>query len=249
MPRRLIVLNVALGLASMALTVGIVRALLVKRPIPPPATVRTVTPAPSPAAAAAPKSPEEYGIIAAENLFNPARSEKATIAVAVVKPILHGIVIEGTKSRAFLEDPTMKRVGAYSVGDAVSGGTLQKIADDRVVISRPEGLVEVLLQDPSKPKPAPVAAAGPPVTAAPRAAPPEGTPSGPAVTVQPPAPGAVPPGPMAPVQVPPVQVPPVPGSPAQVGPSSTGAPPADQSSADLPQLRRRLLRLPPPANQ
>src|SRR5262244_2306986 len=244
MPRRLIVLNVALGLASMALTVGIVRALLVKRPIPPPATVRTVTPAPSPAAAAAPKSPEEYGIIAAENLFNPARSEKATIAVAVVKPILHGIVIEGTKSRAFLEDPTMKRVGAYSVGDAVSGGTLQKIADDRVVISRPEGLVEVLLQDPSKPKPAPVAAAGAPVTAAPRAASPEGTPSGPAVTVPPPASGAVPPGPMAPVQVPPVQVP-----PAQVGPSSTGAPPADQSSADLPQLRRRLLRLPPPANQ
>src|SRR5499433_907933 len=239
MPRRLIVLNVALGLASMALTVGIVRALLVKRPIPPPATVRTVTPAPSPAAAAAPKSPEVYAIIADSNLFNPARSEKASVAVAVVKPILHGIVIEGTKSRAFLEDPTMKRVGAYSVGDAVSGGTLQKIADDRVVISRPEGLVEVLLQDPSKPKPVPVAAAGPPVTAAPRAAPPEGTPSGPAVTVQPPAPGAVPPGPMAPVQVPPVQV----------GPSPTGAPPADQSSADLPQLRRRLLRLPPPANQ
>src|SRR5262244_913996 len=239
MPRRLIVLNVALGLASMALTVGIVRALLVKRPIPPPATVRTVTPAPSPAAAAAPKSPEVYAIIADSNLFNPARSEKASVAVAVVKPILHGIVIEGTKSRAFLEDPTMKRVGAYSVGDAVSGGTLQKIADDRVVISRPEGLVEVLLQDPSKPKPVPVAAAGPPVTAAPRAAPPEGTPSGPAVTVQPPVSGAVPPGPTAPVQVP----------PAQVGPSPTGAPPADQSSADLPQLRRRLLRLPPPANQ
>ena len=245
MPRRLIVLNVVFGLASLTFTVGIVRALLVKRPIPPPATVRTVTKAPPPpAAAAAPKSPEVYAIIADENLFNPARSEKASVAVAVVKPILHGIVIEGTKSRAFLEDPTLKRVGAYSVGDAVSGGTLQKIADDRVVIVRPEGLVEVLLQDPSKPKPVPVAAAGPPVTAAPRAAPPEGTPSGPAVTAPPPAPGAVPPGPTAPVQVPPVQVP-----PAQVGPSPTGAPPADQSSADLPQLRRRLLRLPPTANQ
>ena len=250
MPRRLIVLNVVLGLASLTFTVGIVRALLVKRPIPPPATVRTVTPAPPPpAAAAAPKSPEVYAIIADSNLFNPARSEKASVAVAVVKPILHGIVIEGTKSRAFLEDPTLKRVGAYSVGDAVSGGTLQKIADDRVVIARPEGLVEVLLQDPSKPKPVPVAAAAPPVTAAPRAAPPEGIPSGPAVAVPPPAPGAVPPGPMAPVQVPPVQVPPVQGSPAQVGPPSTGAPPADQSSADLPQLRRRLLRLPPAANQ
>jgi hypothetical protein len=238
MPRRLIVLNVILSLASLTFTVGIVRALLVKRPVPPPATVRTVTPAPPPPEAApAPKNPEGFAIIAAENLFNPARSEKAR--VAVVKPILHGIVIEGTKSRAFLEDPTLKRVGAYSVGDGVSGGTLQKIADDRVVIARPEGLVEVLLQDPSKPKPVPVAAAGPPVTAAPRAAPPEGIPSGSALTAPPPASGAVPPGPLAPAQVP----------PAQVGPPPTGAPPADQSSTDLYQLRRRLLRLSPPANQ
>ena len=234
-PRRLIVFNVVLGLASLTFTVGIVRALLVKHPIPPPATARTATPAPPPhAAAPAPKNPEAYAIIADENLFNPARSEKATVAVAVVKPILHGIVIEGTKSRAFLEDPTMKRVGAYSVGDAVSGDTLQKIADDRVVISRPEGLVEVLLQDPSKPKPVPIAAAGPPVTAAPRAAPPEGTPSGPAVTVPQPASGAVPPGPMAPIQVP----------SGQVGPSPAGAPPADQSSAGLPQVRRRVPRQP-----
>jgi hypothetical protein len=240
MPRRLIVLNVVLGLVSLALTVGIVRALLVKRPIPPPATVRTVTTAPPPPAAmSAPQNPAEYAIVADQNLFNPARSEKATVAVAVVKPILHGIVIEGTKSRAFLEDPTMKRVGGYSVGDTVSGGTLQKIADDRVVIARPEGLVEVMLQDPSKPKPPPVAAAGPPVTAAPRAAPPEGIPSGPAVTVPPPASGAVPPGQMAPVQIP----------PGQVGPSPTGAPPADQSSAGQPQPRRRVPRQAPAWNQ
>ena len=239
MPRRLIVLNVVLGLASVTFTVGIVRTLLVKRPIPPPPTVRTVAPAPPrPAAAPAPENPEGDAIIA-QNLFNPARSEKATVAVAVVKPILHGIVIEGTKSRAFLEDPTMKRVGGYSVGDTVSGGTLQKIADDRVVIARPEGLVEVLLQDPSKPKPPPVAVAGPPVTAVPRAAPPEGIPSGPAVAVPPPASGAVPLGQMAPVQVP----------PGQVGPSPTGAPPADQSSAGLPQVRRRVPRQPAAANE
>jgi len=239
MPRRLIVLNVVLGLASVTFTVGIVRTLLVKRPIPPPPTVRTVAPAPPrPAAAPAPENPEGDAIIA-QNLFNPARSEKATVAVAVVKPILHGIVIEGTKSRAFLEDPAVKRVGGYSVGDTVSGGTLQKIADDRVVIARPEGLVEVMLQDPSKPKPPPVAAAGPPVTAVPRAAPPAGIPSGPAVTVPPPASGQVPPGQMAPVQVP----------PGQVGPSPTGASPADQSSAGLPQVRRRVPRPAPAANE
>ena len=240
MSRRLIVLNVVLGLASLAFTVGIVRALVVKRPIPPPPTVRTVAPAPPrPAAAPAPENPEGDAIIA-QNLFNPARSEKATVAVAAVKPILHGIVIEGTKSRAFLEDPTMKRVGGYSIGDTVSGGTLQKIADDRVVIARPEGLVEVMLQDPSKPKPPSVAAAGPPVTAVPRAAPPEGIPSGPAAaTVPPPALGGVPPGQMAPVQVP----------PGQVVPSPTGAPPPDQSSAGLPQLRRRVPRQPAAANE
>ena len=232
MPRRLIVLNVVLGLASLALTIGIVRSLLVKSPIPRPSTMRTVTPAPPPPAATSALNPAEYVIIADQNLFNPARSEKAT--VAVVKPILHGIVIEGAKSRAFLEDPTVKRVGGYSVGDSVSGGTLQKIADDRVVISRPEGLIEVMLQDPSKPKPAPVAAAGPPVTAAPRAAPPEGIPSGPAVTVPPTASGAVSPGQMA---------------PTQVGPSPTGAPPPDQSSEGVPQIRRRVPRQNPFANQ
>jgi len=39
-------------------------------------------------------------------------------------------------------------VSGYSVGDAIGGGKIQKIADDRVLIARPEGMVEVLLQDP-----------------------------------------------------------------------------------------------------
>jgi Type II secretion system protein C len=240
MPRRLLVLNVALGLLSLFFAVGIVRTLLVKHPLPRPTAPRAVAPTPPVVAAVAgDASAESYAAIAAQNLFNPSRSETATVAVAVVKPILHGIVIEGTKSRAFLEDPTMKRVGGYSVGDTVSGGTLQKIANDRVVIARPEGLVEVMLQDPSKPKPPPVAVAGPPVTAVPRASPPEGIPSGPAVTVPPPASGAVPPGQMAPVQVP----------PGQVGPPPTGAPTVDQSSAGLPQVRRRVPRPAPAANE
>ena len=149
MPRRLIVLIVVLGLASLAFTVGIVRALLVKRPIPPPPTVRTVAPGPPrPAAAPAPENPEGDAIIA-QNLFNPARSEKATVAVAVVKPILHGIVIEGTKSRAFLEDPTVKRVSGYSVGDTVSvmdngrvvhSGTMADLAADEALQHKLLGL-------------------------------------------------------------------------------------------------------------
>src|SRR5262245_64767578 len=80
-------------------------------------------------------------------------------------PLFHGIVIEGAKSRAFLEDPSIKRVAGYSVGDQVVGGKLEKIAPDRVMISRPEGLVEVLLQDTAKQRPTPTAPPVVPVVA------------------------------------------------------------------------------------
>ena len=230
MPRRLLVLNVALGLVSLFFAVGIVRALLVKHPLPKPTALRAVAPAPpvAPAAASNAKA-EAYAAIAAQNLFNPGRSEMGSSAAtaSVVKPILHGIVIEGGKSRAFLEDPSIKRVGGYSIGDSVGGGQIQKIADDRVVIARPEGIVEVLLQDPSKPRP--VAPAGPAVTV-----------PGQPVPGQP-VPGQALPGPG---QVPPVPVPPAPlvqapsSGPVQVvPPPPPGAPPTQQPA--IPAQRRR----------
>ena len=166
MSRRLIVINVALGIVSVVLAVGIFRTLLAKRPLPPPPPPRAVSaPAPAAPAAADDVGPGAYGVIAARTLFNPSRSETAAVAVAVAapvaKPILHGVVVNGGKSRAFLEDPAFKRVAGYSVGDTVGGGTIQKIADDRVVIVRPEGLLEILLQDPAKPRATPTAAAAP----------------------------------------------------------------------------------------
>ena len=179
MSRRLLVINVALGIVSVVLAVGIFRTLLAKRPLPPPPAPRAATaPAPTAPAVAGDVGPGAYGVIAARTLFNPNRSETAAVAVAaaapVAKPILYGVVVDGAKSRAFLEDPAFKRVAGYSVGDAVGGGTIQKIADDRVVIVRPEGPFEVLLQDPSKPRPAPVATvaqAGPAQAGAPQAGP------------------------------------------------------------------------------
>lgn len=162
MPRRILVLNAVLAIVIVAFAVGIVRTLLVKHPMPPPTAPRAaLAPPPSVIAEANDPGPEAYAVIAVQNLFNPARSETAVAAAAVAKPILHGVVIHGAKSRAFLEDPTAKRVAGYSVGDSVGGGKIEKIADDRVVIARPEGLIEVLLQDPSKPRPAPVIAAVP----------------------------------------------------------------------------------------
>jgi hypothetical protein len=62
-------------------------------------------------------------------------------------------MIDGDKSRAYLEEPPAKRVFGYAVGDTIAGGRLDSIRPDRVVIARPEGPVEVLLHDPSKPKP------------------------------------------------------------------------------------------------
>ena len=199
MPRRLLVLNAVLAILCVVFAVGIVRTLLVKHPVP--------APAPAAQRAAAASQPTEtteagdpgldaFAVIAAQNLFNPGRSETAVAAaVSVAKPILHGVVIHGAQSRAYLEDPTAKRVAGYSVGDTMGGGKIQKIADDRVVIARPEGLMEVLLQDPSKPRPAPTATTVPA--------------------------GAAAPGQLAPSQVAPGQVvSPVPGPPATQPPST-----------------------------
>ena len=172
MSRRLLVINVALGMVSVVLTVGIFRTLLVKRPLPPPSAPRAVS-APASAATTADGDAGRavYTVIAARNLFNPSRSETAAAAAPVEKPILHGVVMVGAKSRAFLEDPVLKRVAGYSVGDKVGGGTIQKIADDRVVIARPGGLLEVLLQDPSKPRATPTSPTAPAQAAPAQAAP------------------------------------------------------------------------------
>jgi hypothetical protein len=171
--RRLLVINVALAIVSVVLAVGIFRTLLAKRPLPtPPAPKAVSAPAPAAAAASGDVGPGAYGVIMARNLFNPNRSETAAVAAGPVsKPILFGVVVDGARSRAFLEDPAFKRVAGYSVGDTVGGGTIQKITDDRVVIVRPEGLLEILLQDPSKPRATPAATA--PQAGPPQAGPPQ----------------------------------------------------------------------------
>ena len=212
---RLLVVNAVLAIASGAFAVGIVRTLLINPPVPPPAPPKaSAAPQPATVAAAGDPGPGAHAVIVAQNLFNPARSETATAAVAVAavaKPVLHGIVIDGAKTRAFIEDPTVKRVGGYSVGDTVGGGKIQKIADDRVVIVRPEGVMEVLLQDPSKPRPAPAIITGASLTGA--------SPTAPAQTAVP--------------QAVPQQAPPL-----QVGPATT-TPPSNQAPGGLPILRRR----------
>lgn len=194
MSGRLRLANVALGLVGCLLVAGLGRELLSAHPLPPPPVprpARPVAPTGAAATAAPPPAAAAYGVIAAKNLFSPSRSEaQAGPAVAVgPKPVLHGVVMDGPKSRAYLEDPVLKRTFGYVVGDTVGGGRVDSIAVDRVVIGRGDGLLEVLLHDPSKPKPAPTAAAPAPAAPAP----------GPAAQTVPshaaPAPAARPPAP------------------------------------------------------
>jgi hypothetical protein len=128
--------------------------------------------------AASPTTPDRsggaYGTIASRNLFSPDRSEApssntaANALAAVPKPSLHGVILRDGAPVAYLEDPITKRVAGYRVGDSVAGGTLQSISEDRVILMRPEGQVDVRLHDPSRPRPPVPAAAGQAETAAQR---------------------------------------------------------------------------------
>ena len=170
--KRLLLVNVILAAVAVFFVVSLVRDRSRSRPLPPP-------PAPRRAQAAAPVEEQAqsaiageqlagYNVIVAKHLFNPSRSEGGATAAAVPaappppKPMLLGVVVDGPKSRAYLEDATTKRVFGYQIGDTVAGGRLDQITDDKVVIVRPDGAMEVMLRDPSKPKPAATPPAGAP---------------------------------------------------------------------------------------
>jgi hypothetical protein len=163
--RRLLVLNVLLGALGCLFAAGLIREVGAGRTLPSNPAPRAGQSAPEAGGAAAgePVPIGAYQTIATKNLFSPARSETvATVAAPGPKPVLHGVMLDGPKSRAYLEEPPARRVFGYAVGDTIAGGRLDSIGPDRVVITRPEGPVEVLLHDPSKPKPVAPAAAGPP---------------------------------------------------------------------------------------
>lgn len=198
----------------MFLAIWLVRDLAATRPLPPPppgarkAAGAAGTEDTAPGNAAQDRL-TAYNVIVAKYLFSPSRTEGAPeVAKPVVplppKPILLGVVVDGPSSRAYLEDPSTKRVFGYQVGDSVAGGKLEKITDDRIQISRSDGVLDVLLRDPAKPRPpAPVQAAPPG------------------------APGAPPP---ARVDTPPVAPPGVPGRPP-IPPRSLRRVPVEQQSS------------------
>ena len=180
-------------LAGLAVVCAVVlaRDLSHARPLPPAPGPRVANgQAPKPIDPVADSSPRgdslaAYNVIAAKSLFNPSRAEGSatptpTAAPAGPKPVLMGVVVDGTRSRAYLEDPASKRVLSYQIGDTVSGGRIEQITSEKVLIARPEGSVELLLRDTTKltsaapPPVGGVAAATPPAmfNAGPRPIPP-----------------------------------------------------------------------------
>jgi hypothetical protein len=120
----------------------------------------------APPAAVAPGPPlTAFNVVAERNLFSATRTETAPepprasaggnpAAPPAPKPRLYGVVIvaEG-RGRAYLEDVQRRKVFAYSVGDLVGDSRLEQIKSDRVVLRRGAETFEVLLNDPSKPRP------------------------------------------------------------------------------------------------
>ena len=141
--------------------VGLVREVTRSRPVPAP----HATHPPAAAAVPPPEVPaaandrlDAYNVIVAKHLFNPSRAESQPTPTAAAtiplppKPALHGVILDGAASIAYLEDPTSHRVLTYRVGDAVAGGKLEQIGSDRILIQRADGPMHVLLNDPGKPK-------------------------------------------------------------------------------------------------
>lgn len=184
LPRlRWLVLDAVLAGLALAAGIATVRELVEGRPLPPiharvPSAPRPASIAASVDPSAPPRgAPVEYGVIAARNLFAPSRGEVTVAAVPAAAggappSILHGVLLDGERSRAYLDDPVARRVFGYGVGDRVGGGRIERILDDRVVIRGPHGDVEIMLRDPSKPPPEPPVltkgrAPGPPAGPAP----------------------------------------------------------------------------------
>jgi hypothetical protein len=109
-------------------------------------------------------SPQEYRVVADENLFHPDRiipPEKKPESV-LPKPefILFGILITPDLKMAYLEDKKApvstpgrgQRQTALKIGESLSGFSLKEVMADKVVMTRGEETIQVLLQEPGSTK-------------------------------------------------------------------------------------------------
>jgi hypothetical protein len=176
--RWLVGFNLGLAALALVLAVALGRELVYSRPLPGPPQIRPAASAAIAQVGEAPVQPQldssvardapanggssANEVIASGNLFDPSRSSAgADAAPTGPRPLLYGVVAgEGVKGRAYIEDPVTKVVRGYQIGDTVAGWRLDQIREDRVVIAGAErGMLEVLLREPTKPRPAMLASA------------------------------------------------------------------------------------------
>src|SRR5215467_12741523 len=100
-----------------------------------------------PTAAAAPVGAlDDYSVITARDLFNPApASAEAASRAPVTGGSLHlwGVALQGREARAVIEDAATHHQDLYRVGDVVGGARVAAIDWDRVTLAR-EGREETL---------------------------------------------------------------------------------------------------------
>jgi hypothetical protein len=226
MPRHLFMVNALLGLVAAGFAAYIGWQMMRPLKDTTPVRLRTTSsagPSTLPAPSAREGGSAAWTTIASRNLFSPTRSETGGSGAATAiqqgpKPNLYGIVLRDGAPIAYLEDPATRRVAAYRVGDTVGGGVVKSISADGVVLTRPDGQLDVRLHDPAKPRP--------PVPAQP----PQGGVMPPGAQPQPPVEGAPPPQPQPQVSPPP-QTPqpfrrPIPPNLIRRLPQTPGDPPA-----------------------
>jgi len=171
--------NLGLATLGLILAVALGRELVRPQPLPEPAQLKPATAAAIAQVGGAPSQPQPDSsamgdtsanrgsladeVIASGNLFDPSRSSSGAAGEPTgPRPLLFGVVAgEGVKGRAYVEDPETKVVHGYQIGDTVAGWRVTQIREDRVVITGAEGgMLEVLLREPGKPRPALFASAG-----------------------------------------------------------------------------------------
>ena len=109
-------------------------------------------------------SPQEYRVIADQNLFHPDRiipPEKKPESV-FPKPefVLFGTLITPDLKMAYMEDKKApvstpgrgQRQTALKIGESLSGFNLKEVMADKVVMTRGEETIQVLLQEPGSSK-------------------------------------------------------------------------------------------------
>jgi len=60
--------------------------------------------------------------------------------------------VDGPSSVAYREDVVTKRTAGYRIGDKIEGATIETINRNKVVIRGSNGLINISMRDPSRPR-------------------------------------------------------------------------------------------------